>query len=246
MAEATQGDALVSLGMRYETNIGFPLSGLQGDLTSAPYIHLAYALSDRSVFEIRGTAWQMLSVKSSQENPAVLLDPSVADGTTADVGDFELSFSFLPVGSPNGLSAGAHIVSKLPNTDETKGIGLNTTDVTIAALLSWGAENWRATGWIGVGILEAPVKSFEQNDVLSYAVEWLYRMNDHLRVAVGARGRASTRGVIPLGTEDLGEFLASGEWRIDQILLDVGFGHGFTRNSNDWLLEGGVTWALAR
>lgn len=246
VAEATQGAAFVSLGMRYETDVRFPLSGLQGDLTSVPYIHLAYSLSDRSVFEVRGTAWQMLSVKSSQENPAVLLDPGVADGSTADVGDFELSFSFLPVGSPSGFSAGAHIVSKLPNTDETKGIGPNTTDVTIAGLFSWGAQNWRATGWIGVGILEAPVKSFEQNDVLSYAVEWLYRMNEHLRVAVGARGRASTRGVIPLGTEDLGEFLASGEWKIGELLLDVGFGHGFTKNSSDWLLEGGMTWVLAR
>ena len=64
MAEATQGAAFVSLGMRYETDVRFSLSGLQGDLTSVPYIHLAYALNDRSVFEVRGTAWQMLSVTS--------------------------------------------------------------------------------------------------------------------------------------------------------------------------------------
>ena len=71
-------------------------------------------------------------------------------------------------------------------------------------------------------------------------------MNEHLRVAVGARGRTSTRGVVPLGTEDLGEFLASGEWKIGQLLLDVGIWHGFTQISSDWVLEGGMTWVLAR
>jgi len=246
VAEIRAGDALIAAGSRYETNGRYPVGGLTGDLFTPVRLDLAYAIGDRAVFEVRGSVWQILSIDTAEGSPLVALDSGVEDGVTADAGDFELSFSFLPLGSATGFSAGGHIAVKLPNTDERKGIGPNTTDVTIAALFSWGAARWRATGWVGIGILEAPVKLFEQNDVVSYAVEWLWQADGRLRIGLGARGRVSTRRTVPIGTEDLGEVRLSGEWRLGAVGLDLGLGRGFTGNSADWQLDAGLAWTLAR
>jgi len=250
VADTRRGDVFFGIGVRHETNARFPVAGLTGDLTSYADLRFALGVGERALFEVRGPVRQVLAI-DTRGSAAVTLRPDVADGTTSDAGDFELSFSFLPLGSRRGFSAGGHVFVKLPNTNETRGVGPNTTDVTIAALLSWGAQSWRATGWAGVGILEAPVEAFEQNDVFSYAIEWSWEADERVRLALGARGRASTRGSVPLGTEDLGEVRVRGEWRVGGsrvggTRVDVGLGRGFAGNSGDWLFEAGVSWMVAR
>lgn len=243
--DVKRGDVFLGLGLRHETNARFPLSGLAGDLTSYADLRVAIGIGDRALFEVRGPIQQVLSIDSAGSS-SVPLRPDVADGTTSDAGDFELAFSFLPIGSQRGFSFGGHLFVKLPNTNETRGIGPNTTDVTIATLWSWGARRWRATGWLGVGILEAPNQAFEQNDVVSYAIEWLWNPRGRTRIALGAKGRASTRGTVPLGTEDLGEVRARAEWGLGSTVFDIAVGHGYAGNSGDWIFEAGVSWLLAR
>jgi len=246
VAEVATGDVLLGLGIRHETGATFFLSGLSGDLTSLAVVHLAYGIGSRALFEVKGASWQVLSIDAATGETPVNLDPGVEDGVTADAGDFELALSFLPIGRVQGFSAGGHIVVKLPNSDEGRGIGSNTTDVTIAGLFSGGGARWRATGWMGVGILEAPVQPFVQNDVFAYAFEWLWRANRRLRLGVSVLGRASTRGRVPLGTEDRGELRVSGEWRLGQAAVDLALARGYTGMSGDWSLQAGLAWTLAR
>ena len=239
------GAALLGVGVTRIAGAVFPLSGLSGDLTAAPVLHAAWALGPRVAFEVRGAARQVLSIDGRDRPPAVQLDPSVRDGTTRDVGDFELAVSFAPLGGPRGFSAGGHLGVKLPNSDETRGIGSNTTDVTIAALFSWLSGRWRAAGWFGVAILEAPSQTFEQNDAFAYAFESLWEMSPGWSLSFGTRGRMSTRRVSPRGTEDLGEIRATVEWRRGSVAIDAGLGRGYSARSGDWNLRAGVAWLLA-
>lgn len=242
---AVSGEVQIGLGVSRTMNAAFPLAGFGGDLTAFPELVAVWAVGPRVVLELKGAARKTLSVETRDSVPAIDLDPSLDDGSTRDVGDFELAVSFAPIGGTTGFSAGGHLGVKLPNSDETKGIGPNTTDVTIAALFSWGAPRWRATGWFGVSILEAPVESFEQNDAFAYALETLWDATPSWRLSVGTRGRASTRRVSPLGTGDLGELRATVEWRRGPLAIDAGLGHGTTEMSGDWNVRAGVAWTLA-
>lgn len=239
---AESGEALLGVGVTRVTDAAFPLSGLRGDLTAVPVLHAIWAVGPRVAFEVKGAARQVLSIDERDRLPAVALDPSVRDGTTRDVGDFELAVSFAPLGEPEGFSAGGHFGVKLPNSDETRGIGSNTTDVTIATLFSWLSGPWRAAGWFGVAILEAPSQTFEQNDAFAYALESSWRAGPRWRLSLGTRGRVSTRRVSPRGTEDLGEIRATVEWLRGPFAVDVGLGRGYSARSGDWNLSAGIAW----
>lgn len=239
------GEVLVGVGFTRTANAVFPLAGLGGDLNAFPVLHAAWAIGPHAVLELKGAARKVLSIEARDPAPAIELDPSVRDGTTRDVGDFEFAVSLAPIGGPKGFSAGGHLGVKLPNSDETLGIGTNTTDVTIAALLSWGSARWRATGWFGAGILEVPAEPFEQNDAFAYAFEALWAAVPGWRLSWGIRGRASTRRVSPPGTGDLGELRATVEWRRGPVAIDAALGHGITEMSGDWNIRAGVGWTLA-
>jgi hypothetical protein len=233
---------LLGAGLAWGSDRSFPLSGLEGNLLSIGRLSLAYALADRVLLEIRGDVWQTLWVDEA-DPPPIPLDSDAQDGRTGDVGDFRIGLLLAPIGGERGFSAGAHVEVKLPNSNEAKGIGSNTTDVRLALLGSYGAPRWRATVSLGVGILEAPVESFEQNDVFLYAGELLYRVGSGLRLALGLEGRASTRDRVPLGTEDLGEVVIGADYRLGSWLLDVGLTRGLVEDSSEWGVRAG--WAYA-
>ncbi|MFQ5689484.1 MAG: hypothetical protein ACE5HQ_04335 [Gemmatimonadota bacterium] len=241
-----KGDVLVGLGVRYSADAEFPLSGLSGDLFSVGRLTLAYGLAERVLIELRGDVYQVLSIDSAGPS-AVPLDAGVADGTTTDVGDFRLSMLFAPIGSSDGFSAGARVEVKLPNSDETRGIGTNTTDFRLGLLGSYGQGALRVTADVGVAILEAPLENFQQNDVLAYGAELLYSVaGGRGRLALGTDGRASTRGHVPLGTEDLGELRVGGDYRSGVWLLDAGVGLGYADASPDWTVSVGLGYAVGQ
>lgn len=240
VSEVKAGSLLLGVGLAWGADRAFPLSGLEGNLLALGRLSLAYGLANRVLLEVRGDVWQTLWVDGA-EPPSVPLDTNARDGRTGDVGDFRVGLLLTPIGGERGLSAGAHIEVKLPNSNEAKGIGPNTTDVRLAVLGSYGAPRWRASVSLGVGILEAPLENFEQNDVLLYAGEWLLEAGPGLRLALGLEGRASTRDRVPLGTEDLGEVFVGADYRLGAWLLDVGLTAGIVKDSADWGVKAG--WA---
>lgn len=240
--DVRRGEWLIGLGAAIGFDAAFPLSGLSGDLASLGRLTFAYGLGDGVLLEIRGDAWRVLTIDERGES-RVPLDPGVEDGRTSDAGDFRIGFLFTPIGSRSGFAAGGHVEVKLPNSDETKGIGPNTTDVRVAALASWGAARWRATGSLGIGILEAPLESFEQNDVLAYAAELLLKLGSRVRLALGVDGRAATRGRVLAGTEDLGALTLGADWRHGAWTIDAGVSRGLATSSADWSVGVGLSWS---
>lgn len=238
------GRLLVGAGAAWEFDRAFPLSGLGGDLARLGVSTLAYSFAPGAVFRVQGDVRRVLSIEA-RRGSAVPLDEDVEDGTTSDVGDFRLAALFRVLGAARGPSAGVHLEATLPNSDEAKGIGTNTTDVRTTLFGSWGREAFRATGEVGVAILESPVETFEQNDLVAYAAEALLRPSSApLRVSLSVRGRANTRDLVPPGTEDRGRVrlraeLAAGPWR-----LDGGASRRYAGPGEDWGLELGVARVL--
>lgn len=234
------GRLLVGAGAGWETDRSFPLSGLRGDLARLGITTLAYSFAPGAVFRIQGDAYRVLSVEDRGPS-RVPLSGDVEDGTTGDAGDFRLATLFRLAGDPRGLSGGVHLEVTLPNSDEEKGIGTNTTDVRTSFFGSWGGGPLRLNGELGLAILEAPLEDFTQNDVLVYAGEALYRpAASPWALSLAARGRASTRDAVPPGTGDRGRLRLRGELRHGGWRLDAGVARGLAGSAPDWALEVGA------
>lgn len=222
----------------------FPLSGLEGDLTRLGTVTVAYAYAPGALLLVEGDALRLLRIRG-RDSSSVSLDPGVADGTTRDAGDFRLATVVRLLGRARGWSGGVRLEVKLPNSDEKRGIGLNTTDFLGGVFGSWGGGPWRIGADLGVAILEAPLETFEQDDVLTYRLEARHALPDApLRVALSVEGRANTRGRIPVGAEDRGTAwtrveLPAGDW-----LVDAGLGLGYAGTSSGWSVEVGAARLL--
>jgi hypothetical protein len=234
------GALLVGAGAGWDAGAEFPLSGLSGDLARLGQITVAYSFAPGAVLHAEGDVLRVLDVEARGPS-RVPLGPDVDDGVTRDAGDVRVGTLVRLLGGARGLSGGLHLEMKLPSSDERKGIGTNTTDVAGSVFGSWARGPVRLTGEAGVAILEAPTEAFVQNDVVVYAAEALVRPPD---VPVGAslsvRGRASTRDLVPAGTEDRGRARLRGEVRLGGWRLDAGVSAGYAGTSPDWGLEAGA------
>lgn len=238
------GRLLVGLGAGLDGDAVFPLSGLDGDLARLGSVTLAYVFAPGAVFEVKGDALRILDVDGRRRS-AVPLDEDVSDGRTRDAGEVRVGTRFRLLGDARGLSGGLHLEVKLPTSDERRGIGLNTTDFFGNLYGSWGRGPWRVNAELGVGIMEAPLDRFVQDDVLSYGAEVLLRpRGTPLRLALSAEGWANTRRTVPLGTEDRGAAWTRAELLASDWILDAGLGLGYAGTSPEWSVELGIARLL--
>lgn len=244
-AAARSGELLLGVGSSYAHGASFTVSGLVGDLARLGSVTVAYGFAPGAQFRIEGDLQRLLSVEERRES-RIELDEDVEDGSTRDFGDFRVSTAFRLLGDARGPAAGLRFEMKIPSSDERRGIGLNTTDFTGTVFGSYGADGVRATAALGVAILETPLKSFDQNDVLAYAAELLWEVpgSDGVRLATGVEGRANTRGIVPLGLEDEGAWRVGVDWSTDGWIVDADLSVGYAALSPEWEIRAGVARAF--
>jgi hypothetical protein len=225
----------------------FPVSGLTGDLTRVGVVGVHFGLSPNVEFSIEGVAQNFLGINTRSASPAV--PPQIAAGTNSanDTGDFRLSTKIkIRNETRRGPALGFQFGVELPNSNETRGIGLNQTNAFGQILVGkkFGRDGRLNTfGNLGVGILTAPTRLFTQNDVLLYGLAGIYRVNDKVSVASEVNGRANTRsGSAPLGTESLSEFRLGLQVRAAGLRFDAAGIKGLTSASPRSGITFGVTY----
>lgn len=236
-----QGDALVGIGFSYAIDQEFPLSGLEGEVLGLGRLTAAYAIADRAILKLDWESVRILWIDRARPS-AISLRDGVADGHTSDVGDVRLELTYAPFTLGSHVSFGGWLAVELPNSDETRGIGTNTTNTLIGAVVSTTHDRATVTGRIGLGILESPLSSFTQDDVIVYGIDAVVRAADGLRLVFAVDGWTNPRRTVSLGLEDRGVVkagveLGSGRWR-----LDAGLDRGFARRSPDWQAAVGLSW----
>lgn len=209
-----------------------PVSGLQGDLYGLPALRADFGISSHVVLQIRGAAQQVLAIDEAASRPA----PGIpASGTTHDAGDFSVATMVrLWENQKQNLAFGFSIETQLPNSTQRKGIGTNTTDVLLAALAS---KKWNAGavfGNLGMGILTAPLETDEQNDVLLYGLGMIWQAHPHGQLFAEVTGYATTRNVIPVGTEARSIAAAGAAWQLGAWGIEGGMQYGLTSNEGKW------------
>lgn len=240
------GSMRIEAGIDFVQNARFPVSGLTGDLTRVGVIGITIGLSPNVEVQIEGVAQNFLSINSRGPS-AIPLDLAPGANSTNDFGDFTLWTKIKLRNETAHLpSLGFRFGVQLPNSGQARGIGLNQTNAYGQILFGKKfGHNARVNtfGNLGIAILTAPTALFTQNDVLTYGLAGIVRLNKQFSLAGEVNGRANTRpGSGPLGTESQGEARLGMQVRASGLRFDFAGIKGLTKLSPRSGITVGVTY----
>lgn len=240
------GSIRIEAGIDFMQGATYPVSGIKGDLTRVGVIGVSFGMSPNVEFQIEGVAQNYVSINSRGPS-AIPLSLAPGANSTNDIGDFKLSAKFkLRNETHRGPSLGFRFGVELPNSDEARAIGLNQTNAFGSILIGkkFGHDGRLNTfGNLGVAILTAPTVLFTQNDLLTYGVAGIFRVNKQFSIAGEVNGRANTRpGNGPLGTESQAEARLGMQIRASGLRFDFAGIKGLTSFSPNSGFTVGVTY----
>jgi hypothetical protein len=196
----------IESGFEFLQDQRFFLSGLRGDVTKLADTRLSFGLAPNVEFQIEWTIQSFLSIKSRGLS-AIPLKVGPADASTNDVGDARLWMKIkLRNESRLAPALGFRFGVELPNSNQARGIGTNTTNFygMVIAGKRLG-DKLSVFGNLGLAILTAPLEATSQNDVLLYGLAGIYKASDSVNIVGEVNGFHSTRKQAPIGTEDFSE-----------------------------------------
>ena len=196
------GTLRASVGFDFLNDINYPASGLTGDQTNVADLDLRLGVGRIVEVELEGTVQSFLNV--TQQVPSVIPLHLTGSDSTHDVGDFSLYTKILLVGETKHRPAFAFRFGfQMPNSNQARGIGLNTTNVFASFIAQKHFGKLNTWGEAGLGILQSPLANFSQNDVLIYGVAMAYPVSQRITLVGEISGRYNDRKVDAalLGTE---------------------------------------------
>jgi hypothetical protein len=201
------GTLRAEVGFDFLQDVDFPLSGLSGDLTSVGVINFRMGVGKIAEVQLEGAIENFLDVRSQGASfvPALKL---TGTNSTHDSGDYVLSTKvrILPErGKRPALAIKFGFI--LPNSNQARGIGTNTTNVFALLALEKHIYKLKLFGNAGLEILQAPTALFSQNDVLMYGGAFSYPVHRRVNVVGEVNGLYSPRKIDVglIGTNSTGQ-----------------------------------------
>jgi hypothetical protein len=240
------GTIRIEAGIDFMQRAKYPVSGINGDLTRVGVIGVSFGMGPNVQFEIEGVAQNYVSINSRGPS-AIPLDLAPGANSTNDTGDFTLAAKFkLRNETRRGPSLGFRFGVQLPNSSQGTGVGLNQTNAFGSILVGkkFGEDGrFNTFGNLGLAILTAPTELFSQNDVITYGLAGIFRINKQFSIAGEVNGRANTRpGGGPLGTESMSEARLGMQIRASGLRFDFAGIKGLTSFSPNSGFTVGVTY----
>ena len=201
------GAVRAEVGFDFLQDVGFPLSGLRGDLTSVGVISMRMGISKIAEIELEGAIQNFLDVKSQGASFVPNLELTGVN-STHDTGDFTLSTKVrfrAPSGKKPGIAFRFGFV--MPNSNQARGIGTNTTNVFALIALEEQIQKLKLMGDLGLEILQSPNALFSQNDVLMYGLGFSYPVHKRVNIVGEVNGLYSARTINAglVGTQSTGQ-----------------------------------------
>jgi hypothetical protein len=240
------GTVRIEAGLDFMQGAKYTVSGINGDLTRVGVIGISFGMGPNVEFQIEGVAQNFVGINSRGAS-AIPLNLAPGANSTNDTGDFTLSAKFkLRNETKRGPSLGFRFGVSLPNSSQSTGIGLNQTNAYGSILFGkkFGQDGrFNTFGNLGMAILTAPTELFSQNDVLTYGMAGIFRINKQFSIAGEVNGRANTRpGNGPLGTESQSEARLGMQIRASGLRFDFAGIKGLTGFSPNSGFTVGVTY----
>lgn len=239
------GLILIEGGFDYQRDLFYPTSGLTGNLLRLPTLGVSFGLGSIVELQIDNGFYNRLSV--TDREPAPLSGELTFSGdTTTDLEDLVIATKIRLVGEAPGRPAFAvRLATRLPNASTESGIGLDTTDFFVAALVGKTAQSIRVVGNAGLGILTDPTRGFRQNDVLTYGLSMARAVQQGVEIIGEVNGRLQLRdNDTPPGTESRSVLRIGGRFTRGPVRLDGGMLIGLTSRDPTVGFTAGLTWVF--
>jgi hypothetical protein len=242
------GSIDLALGVEFTQNEKFPVSGLKGDLSKFGVIRTRVGINSNVELQVEGTLQNYLAINSFGASAIPL---STSNISSNDTGDFTISTKIKLRNETKLFPAvGLKLGFVLPNSDQSKGIGVNQINVFGKILLQKrfgkqpkGDPRANIYGNLGIGIFPAPTKLFTQNDVVLYGLAGIFRLTKRVNLATEISGRKNTRGgTVPLGTESISNFRIGSQIKVSGLRFDTAAIFGLTKFSPRTGVTFGVTY----
>lgn len=241
------GLVLIEGGVDYNRDILFPVSGLKGNLLRLPTLGVSFGLSSIAELQIDGGIYNRLAIKGFGVGPAPLANQlDVTGDSTHDVEDIVVATKIrIGAETPSRPALGIRFATRLPNASNESGLGLDTTDFYVQALIGKTVQSVRIVGNIGLGILGEPTRGDDQNDVLLYGLSFARAVREGIEVVGEVNGRVSTRGgTPPVGTESRSTVRVGGRITRGTVRIDGGVLIGITSRDPGFGFTAGATWVF--
>jgi hypothetical protein len=218
-------------GFELRQNWQAPLTRTRGDLYRYGTLRFDFGLAENVSFQIRGAVKQVL--KSNSKTVA------------RDAGDFSLATvaRVLPEKS-HRPALGFRVETKLPNTNQERGIGNNTTDITMSILAAKQIKALLVFSDLGLVIMSAPRQINDQNDALIYGFGALWNLNKKIQLAGEINGFTSPRHQIPLGTEDRSAARVGVTYNFSKFSFEMLGAKGLVQREGEWGVIAGLSAQL--
>src|SRR5882672_307713 len=227
----------------------YPASGLNGDLARLGVVSLTFGLASNVEAEIGGAIRSYLRINRQFRPSAISLQLSQGANSTSDTGDFYLATKIkLRSETRRAPGLGFRFGVELPNSNQSRGIGLNQTNFFATVLAAKSLGKARVIGNLGLGILSSPIDAsgnvspFTQNDVALFGLAATYQIHSRLTLVSEVNGRYSTRRNAPLGTESDGGARLGVRIRVGKLFWDVAGIRGLYPHSESSGVTFGVTY----
>ncbi len=226
-----KGAARVHTAFEFRPDWQAPITRARGDLYRLGVLRFDFGIAQNVSIQIRGALRQVLRFDHG--------------ANATDVGDFSVATiaRIVPAGK-HRPALGFRIETKLPNTNQDRGIGTNTTDVTMAVLATkqYGRALFFAD--LGLAILTAPRQLNDQNDVMVYGLGLLWNLSKHFQLAGEINGFVSPRDQIPLGTEDRSATRLGVSWKLSKFALEILAVNGLIQREGSLGVMAGMSWQI--
>jgi len=222
------GAFVMESGFGYAHKAQFPLSGLKGDQYSAFVNGLNFSLGPRAEFQINSVIHNFLKVGNTWHN---------------DWGDWSLSTKIRLLPETRVLP----IISfrptmVLPNSDDSRGIGTNSTNIFGNLLIGKSVSRGFVFGNVGIGILTDTVHVRAQQDVLTYGLAGVLPLNTRISLLSEVNGWKNPRKTPSPGTESRSQVRLGMQIRTIGVRWDIAGTAGVTRLDP----RGGVVFGLTK
>jgi hypothetical protein len=200
------GSVRAQIGFDFLQDANFPLSGLSGDLTNVGTVNIRMGVGKIVEIQIQGMVQEFLSIKNHGASFVELNLPGT--NSTHDIGDFSMWTKIhLLDESGKRPSLAMRFGYGMPNSNQSRGIGPNATNVYGEAIIEKHFGRLAVFGDLGLAILTSPNVLYSQNDEILYGAAFRYPFNRRFTLVGEVNGRQSTRTIVPalVGTESHGQ-----------------------------------------
>ena len=225
------GSMRAEVGFDFLQDVTFPLSGLSGDLTNVSAVNIRTGIGKIVEIQVQGMIQEFLSIKQQGASFVTLDLPN--SNSTHDIGDFSLWTKILILNEEGRRPAVAFRFGfEMPNSNQTKGIGNNATNIYSEAILERHFGKITAFGDLGIAILTSPNALYSQNDELMYGAAFRYMLNKRASLVGEVAGMYSPRKLTPalFGTESRGEGRLGVQIMAGGMIWDFAGIAGLTKN----------------